>query len=188
MRLASRPAARGRPLSLGVIFLTLYIDLIGFSIIFQLGPDLIRHYLELEGNGGLVGWVVTQLLGLARSLGIDSYPEVLFGGVLSSVFSILQFVFSPFWGSVSDRRGRRSVLELYRRAAVRLLLTCDHVRPQRVDLFGLEQTAPRRHAVHAIGDRVAKARRIVLRERHQIERTFRILHAHAVARRAVTRE
>ena len=105
------PAAPRR-LSLGVIFLTLYIDLIGFSIIFPLGPDLIRHYLELEGNGGLVGWVVTQLLGLARSLGIDSYPEVLFGGVLSSVFSILQFVFSPFWGSVSDRRGRRSVLEL----------------------------------------------------------------------------
>jgi len=30
-----------RPLSLGVIFLTLLIDLIGFSIIFPLGPDLI---------------------------------------------------------------------------------------------------------------------------------------------------
>jgi len=38
----SRPLRRRftdkRPLSLGVIFLTLYIDLIGFSIIFPLGP------------------------------------------------------------------------------------------------------------------------------------------------------
>src|SRR5437667_305367 len=34
---ASRPPVLPRPLSLGVIFLTLYIDLIGFSIIFPLG-------------------------------------------------------------------------------------------------------------------------------------------------------
>src|SRR5688572_16702236 len=33
---ASPPAAR--PLSLGVIFLTLYIDIVGFSIGFPLGP------------------------------------------------------------------------------------------------------------------------------------------------------
>ena len=33
-------ATPAKPLSLGVIFLTLYIDLIGFSIIFPLGPDL----------------------------------------------------------------------------------------------------------------------------------------------------
>lgn len=49
---------------------------------------------------------------LARSFGIESYAPVLFGGVLSSVFSILQFIFAPFWGSVSDRRGRRGVLLL----------------------------------------------------------------------------
>ena len=38
-------SAPKRPLSLGVIFLTLYIDLIGFSIIFPLGPDLLEYYL-----------------------------------------------------------------------------------------------------------------------------------------------
>jgi MFS family permease len=32
--------------------------------------------------------------------------------VISSVFSLLQFVFAPFWGAVSDRRGRRGVLLL----------------------------------------------------------------------------
>ena len=38
---AAAVPAPPRPLSLGVIFLTLLIDLIGFSIIFPLGPDLV---------------------------------------------------------------------------------------------------------------------------------------------------
>jgi len=99
-----------RPLSLGVIFLTLYIDLIGFSIGFPLGPDLLDYYLKLEGHAGLLGWMVSQTDLIARSFGISNYAPVLFGGVIASVFSILQFVFAPFWGSVSDRRGRRGVL------------------------------------------------------------------------------
>jgi MFS family permease len=101
-----------RKLSLGVIFLTLYIDLIGFSIIFPLGPDLLDHYLKLEGHTGALGWMVGQTDALAKAFGIGNYAPVLFGGVLSSVFSILQFVFAPFWGAVSDRRGRRGVLLL----------------------------------------------------------------------------
>jgi MFS family permease len=47
---------------------------------------------------------------LAAAFGIASYAPVLFGGVVASVFSILQFVFAPFWGAISDRRGRRGVL------------------------------------------------------------------------------
>jgi MFS family permease len=107
----SRPAASSpRPLSLGVIFLTLYIDLIGFSIIFPLGPDLLEHYLKLEGHGGTLGWLLAQIDALARGIGIENYAPVLFGGVISSFFSILQFVFAPFWGALSDRLGRRGVL------------------------------------------------------------------------------
>jgi MFS family permease len=102
-----------RPLSLGVIFLTLYIDLIGFSIIFPLGPDLLHHYLSLEGTGGILGWLLAHIEPVAHALGNESHlPEVLFGGIVSSFFSILQFVFAPFWGSVSDKRGRRGVLLL----------------------------------------------------------------------------
>ncbi|HEY1108828.1 MAG TPA: MFS transporter, partial [Opitutaceae bacterium] len=44
------------------------------------------------------------------AFGISSYAPVLFGGFVASVFSILQFVFAPFWGTLSDRRGRRGVL------------------------------------------------------------------------------
>ena len=104
------PAAK-RPLSLGVIFLTLYLDLIGFSIVFPLGPDLLRHYLTVDGGHGLLGALLAQINDLARLLGNEKHlPEVLFGGIISSVFSVLQFVFSPFWGGLSDRVGRRPVL------------------------------------------------------------------------------
>ncbi|AKC82802.1 MFS transporter [Verrucomicrobia bacterium IMCC26134] len=105
------PSATKRPLSLGVIFLTLYIDLIGFSIVFPLGPDLLHYYLDIDGTKGLLGALLGQINSLAAALGNTSHlPEVLFGGIISSVFSVLQFIFSPFWGGLSDRIGRRPVL------------------------------------------------------------------------------
>jgi MFS family permease len=107
----TEPISPKRPLSLGVIFLTLYIDLIGFSIIFPLGPDLLKHYLAVDGHSGLLGWVLEHINALASSLGNESHlPEVLFGGIISSLFSILQFIFAPFWGALSDKRGRRPIL------------------------------------------------------------------------------
>lgn len=94
-----------------MIFLTLYIDLIGFSIVFPLGPDLLRYYLEVDGTTGLLGGLLDQIGAAARALGNETHlPEVLFGGIISSLFSLLQFVFAPFWGGLSDRRGRRPVL------------------------------------------------------------------------------
>jgi len=107
---ADTPAPK-RPLSLGVIFLTLLIDLIGFSIIFPLGPDLIQYYLRTDGRSGILGWLLAESEAVAHALGKDhAFAAVLFGGVLFSLYSILQFVFSPFWGTLSDRRGRRGVL------------------------------------------------------------------------------
>jgi MFS family permease len=98
---------------MGVIFLTLFIDLIGFSIIFPLLPDLLTHYLQIEGHSGIFGWLLAQVDIAAHWLGHDTnFTAVLFGGVISSFYSILQFIFAPFWGSVSDRRGRRGVLLL----------------------------------------------------------------------------
>lgn len=107
----SAPCSSVRPLSLGVIFLTLYIDLIGFSIVFPLGPDLLRHYLATDGQSGLLLGLLTGINDLARSLGNTTHlPEVLFGGIVASLFSVLQFIFAPFWGTLSDRVGRRPIL------------------------------------------------------------------------------
>lgn len=107
---AESPAPK-RPLSLGVIFLTLLIDLIGFSIIFPLGPSLVDYYLRIDGNSGVLGWLLSRSESVAHALGRDhAFAAVLFGGVLTSFYSILQFIFAPFWGTLSDRRGRRGVL------------------------------------------------------------------------------
>jgi len=100
-----------KPASLGVIFLTLYIDLIGFSIIFPLLPDLLNHYLSTDGQSGLLGAMLEGTHRLSHLLGRDSnFAAVLFGGFLASFFSLLQFLFAPLWGGLSDRIGRRPVL------------------------------------------------------------------------------
>ena len=70
---------RGR---LGVIFLTVVIDLIGFGIILPILPYLAQHL----GAGGL---------GL---------------GVLMGAFSGMQFLSTAFLGRLSDRVGRRPIL------------------------------------------------------------------------------
>ena len=109
---SATPAAK-RPLSLGVIFLTLIIDLIGFSIIFPLGPDLVGYYLRIDGGSGLLGWLLSESDAAARAMGQNhAFAAVLFGGLLMSFYSILQFVFAPFWGALSDKRGRRGIMQM----------------------------------------------------------------------------
>ena len=106
---ASAPAPRRA--SLGVIFLTLYIDLIGFSIIFPLIPDLLGHYLRTDGQSGLLASLLALSEAGARAIGHShNFAEVLFGGIIGSLFSILQFIMAPIWGSLSDKIGRRPVL------------------------------------------------------------------------------
>jgi MFS family permease len=104
------PAKRGR-LSLGVVFLTIFIDLLGFTIIFPLFPAILDYYLRVDGSGGGLGWLLAQIDAFARLAGSHgNYREVLFGGVLGSLYGILQFLFAPIWGALSDRHGRRPVL------------------------------------------------------------------------------
>jgi MFS family permease len=107
------PPAAARPLSLGIIFLTLYIDLIGFSISFPLIPRLLTYYLDHDGREGALGWLLRQVEALAPASGRNPlFEAALLGGVLSAAYSLLQFLFAPIWGARSDRIGRRPVLLL----------------------------------------------------------------------------
>ncbi len=67
---------------LAVVFLTVFIDLLGFGITIPLSPHL------------------------ASNMGASSV-EV---GRLMAIYSLLQFVFSPVWGRLSDRFGRRPIM------------------------------------------------------------------------------
>jgi MFS family permease len=105
---SSQPA---KPLSLGVIFLTLYIDLIGFSIFFPVGPAMLEWYVKKEAGGGILSSLVNHLQALAHAAHASELATgALFAGALGSVYSLMQFIFSPIWGARSDRHGRRPIL------------------------------------------------------------------------------
>lgn len=96
---------------IGLAALTAFLDLMGFSVIFPLFPQLLSHYLTLEGPDSTIGSLVGALTALAgQREGAGFLVTVLFGGILGSIYSLLQFVFAPIWGSLSDRIGRRSTL------------------------------------------------------------------------------
>ena len=65
-----------------IVFVTVFIDLLGFGIIIPLMP----FYAETFG---------------ATALTV---------GLLMTSFSLMQFLFAPFWGRLSDRIGRRPVI------------------------------------------------------------------------------
>lgn len=104
----SAPAGK---VGLGVVLLVVFLDLVGFSIIFPLFPALLEHYLGQEGHAGFLGAVLDTLRAFAPA-GEEGeyYTVVLFGGVLGSLYSVLQFIAAPLWGALSDRVGRRPVL------------------------------------------------------------------------------
>ncbi len=67
---------------LTILFLTVFLDLVGFGIVIPLLP----LYAERFGASAMaVVWLV-------------------------AIYSLMQFVFAPWWGQLSDRVGRRPVL------------------------------------------------------------------------------
>lgn len=69
------------------ILITVMLDAMGIGLIIPVMPDLI-----LEVQGGTLA------------------SAAVWGGVLSTVFAVMQFLFGPIVGALSDRFGRRPVL------------------------------------------------------------------------------
>jgi MFS family permease len=74
------------------VFLTVFIDLLGFGIVLPVMPRQAEPFLN--------------------ALGLSSAAQGAVIGVLFSSFSLMQFLFSPIWGRLSDRIGRRPMLLL----------------------------------------------------------------------------
>src|SRR2546423_2815623 len=75
---------RGARLVLPILFVTVFLDLVGFGIII---PFLAYHVESFGARAAVVG-------------------------LLMSSYSRAQFLFAPVWGRVSDRVGRRPILLL----------------------------------------------------------------------------
>lgn len=65
-----------------IIFITVFMDLVGFGIIIPLSPYL------------------------AKNFGADALQV----GLLMTIYSLMQFLFAPVWGRLSDRMGRRPII------------------------------------------------------------------------------
>src|SRR5262245_797433 len=78
-----------------IVFLVVFIDLLGFGIVLPLLPRFAEDYVDTL----LVGGRENRLGGLII-------------GLLMSSFSLMQFLFAPVWGRISDRVGRRPILLL----------------------------------------------------------------------------
>ena len=98
--------------SIKIVFLTLFLDLVGFSIIFPLFPTLAKHYLEVDSDNYFLRLIFDSInMWLNAGGGTLSIGSiVLFGGALGALYSFLQFLAAPIWGGISDRIGRKPVL------------------------------------------------------------------------------
>ena len=97
MRRMSAPVAPAQRRTLGLIFLTVFMDIVGFSIIIPLFPHLLTHYIESEGS---VGTLIGSLKSAAEWMGGDTVfkKTVLFGGLLSTYIPCCSSSFRPSGG------------------------------------------------------------------------------------------
>lgn len=85
----NEPFMIDRKAAIGFIFITLLIDVMGWGLIIPVMPTLL---VELKG--------------------ISISEASTYGALLLTVYAIVQFVFAPVIGNLSDRYGRRPVLLL----------------------------------------------------------------------------
>lgn len=68
---------------MGAIFLTVFLDLLGFGLVLPF---------------------------LAEQARDEFHTTAFVATLLSAVYSLMQFVFAPMWGRLSDRVGRKPIL------------------------------------------------------------------------------
>ncbi|BFZ01626.1 hypothetical protein BsWGS_04666 [Bradybaena similaris] len=94
------------------VFISLILDLLAFTVILPLLPSLLDHYSNND-KSGLYFALKNSVSSFRSFVGAPDTPRwnsVLFGGLIGSLFSLLQFLTSPVIGAASDVYGRRPLM------------------------------------------------------------------------------
>ena len=83
--------ANTKKAAVGFIFITILIDIIGFGIIIPVLPQLLQQLMHVTDR--------TDISAISK-------PAIF----LTLIYGLMQFIFAPILGSLSDRYGRRPVL------------------------------------------------------------------------------
>uniref|UniRef100_A0A1B0CDS1 Major facilitator superfamily (MFS) profile domain-containing protein n=2 Tax=Lutzomyia longipalpis TaxID=7200 RepID=A0A1B0CDS1_LUTLO len=95
----SLPDAAATPRTVYVVFFSLLLDLLAFTMILPLLPSLLEYYRQHDTEG-LYHRLSESIKFFQVAVGApERYSSVLFGGFLGSMFSFLQFVASPIVGA-----------------------------------------------------------------------------------------
>ncbi len=98
--------------ALTALFMVVFIDLLGFGMVIPLLPQIgdafaseqtARHVAGLMGGEHPPQWWLNLCLYFLANKGTTT-------GWLLGLFSLMQFLFSPLWGSLSDKWGRKPLL------------------------------------------------------------------------------
>ncbi|KAJ2783607.1 hypothetical protein GGI15_002522 [Coemansia interrupta] len=110
-----------------IVFIALLLDILSFTIILPLLPRSLEAYKLREGSDSttLLGWTLANVSHLRELILTKAGPRashfleqgaradlVLLGGLLGSVYSLLQCIVAPIIGRAADRFGRRRTLML----------------------------------------------------------------------------
>ena len=86
---ALSPEDRQMHIQLALLSLAVMINILGFSLIIPLVPEYVQRGLHTYKDDPRIGE---------------------YGGWLTAVYALMQFLFAPLWGALSDRVGRKPIL------------------------------------------------------------------------------
>lgn len=108
-----------------IVFISLLLDLLAFTIILPLLPSILEMY-RVNDSSGLYVQLRAQVKYFQELVGApEKYSSVLFGGFLGSMFSFLQFVVSPIMGGLSDYYGRKPIMLI---SLVSIVFVCPFIK------------------------------------------------------------
>lgn len=104
-----RRTGSGRQAAVVFILITLFIDILGIGIVIPVLPELVK---ELVGADSAVA-AAESAAGDTTAAPSEDYSRAgVYVGLIGSVYALMQFLFAPVLGALSDRFGRRPVLLL----------------------------------------------------------------------------